>query len=85
MLRFEDFEVTNGPDLYVLLSPAADVASSDELDAAGYVELGELKGNIGSQNYEIPAEVEVAEQGSVIIYCKAFHVLFSVAPLSDVE
>lgn len=84
VLRFEDFEVTNGPDLYVLVSPAADIRTVQDLDRAGYVELAELKGNIGDQNYSIPAEVDVAGQGTVIIYCKAFHVLFSVAELSDV-
>lgn len=85
LLRFEDFEVTNGPDLRVLISPAADVQNRDELDSAGYVELGKLKGNIGSQNYEVPEGIEVGEQMTVIIYCKPFHVVFSVAVLTDVD
>jgi hypothetical protein len=85
LLRFEDFRVTNGPDLRVLISPAADVQSRADLDEAGYVELGKLKGNIGSQNYEIPADLVVGEQGSVIIYCRPFHVLFSVSALEVVE
>jgi hypothetical protein len=82
LLRLEDFRVTNGPDLHVLLSPAADPASRDELQAASYVGLGKLKGNIGNQNYEIPANIEPNAQGSVIIYCMPFHVIFSVAPLA---
>ena len=82
LLRLEDFRVTNGPDLHVLLSPAAEPASRDELQAAGYVGLGKLKGNIGNQNYEIPANIDVNAQGSVIIYCMPFHVIFSVAPLA---
>ena len=82
MLRLEDFRATNGPDLHVLLSPAADPASRDELQTAGYVGLGKLKGNIGNQNYEIPANIDPNAQGSVIIYCMPFHVIFSVAPLS---
>lgn len=82
LLRFEDFRVTNGPDLRVLLAAAADPQSRQELQDGGYVELAELKGNIGSQNYEIPAEVDPAAQGgSVIIYCRPFQVIFSVAPL----
>ena len=85
LLRFENFRVTNGPDLRVLLSSAPDVRSRDDLDQAGYVELDKLKGNIGSQNYPIPDGVEVGEQVTVIIYCKPFHVLFSVAVLTDVE
>ena len=82
LLRLEDFRVTNGPDLHVLLSPAAAPASRDELQAAGYVGLGKLKGNIGNQNYEIQANIDPNAQGSVIIYCMPFHVIFSVAPLA---
>ena len=82
LLRFEDFSVTNGPDLRVLLAAAADPQSRQELQDGGYVELAALKGNIGSQNYAIPATVDPAAQGgSVIIYCRPFQVIFSVAPL----
>jgi len=82
LLRFEDFRVTNGPDLRVLLAAAANPQSRGELQEGGYVELAPLKGNIGSQNYPIPEGVDpVAEGGSVIIYCRPFQVIFSVAPL----
>lgn len=79
LLRFEEFEVTNGPDLHVYLVPHEDPTSSDDL--AGYVDLGSLKGNIGDQNYEIPDEVDISEFGSVVIYCVPFHVFFSIASL----
>ena len=81
LLRLEDFEVTNGPDLRVLLAEAGDPMSRDELQAGGYTHLAKLKGNKGSQNYEIPADINLDEQNSVIIYCMPFHVIFSVAPL----
>ncbi len=81
VLRFEDFRVTNGPDLHVLLTYHADPESRDDLHAAGYVDLGSLKGNIGNQNYEIPAEADIGAAASVVIYCQPFHVVFSVAPL----
>lgn len=74
VLRFEEFEVTNGPDLHVFLIP-------EDGDMDGYVDLGSLKGNIGNQNYEIPAEVDPGEFGSVIIYCVPFSVLFATASL----
>lgn len=82
LLRLEDFKVTNGPDLHVLLAQAPDPQSRDEVHTGGYVGLGQLKGNIGNQNYAIPAEVDLAAQGSVIIYCMPFHVIFSVATLA---
>ena len=82
VLRFEDFQVTNGPDLRVLLASHADPQSRDDVQGPGYVELAKLKGNIGNQNYPLPEGVSPADYGSVVIYCKPFHVVFSVAPLS---
>ena len=82
VLRFEDFRVTNGPDLRVLLSKAADINNKGEFQQYEYVELDRLKGNIGNQNYVIPADLDVSQYGSVVIYCKPFQVLFSVAPLA---
>lgn len=79
LLRFEDFEVTNGPDLHVYLVPHDNPTSSEDL--TGYVDLGSLKGNIGDQNYEIPEGVDISEFGSVVIYCVPFHVFFSIASL----
>lgn len=80
LLRLEGFEVTNGPDLHVLLVPDPDPHDRDAI--AGYVDLGSLKGNIGNQNYPIPADVDISEFNSVVIYCQPFHVVFSTAPLS---
>ena len=81
VLRLEDLNVTNGPDLRVILSPDPDPRSRDDVTTEGYVELGKLKGNIGNQNYPIDAGVDVSAFNSVVIYCKPFHVLFAVAGL----
>ena len=83
ILRLEDFRVTNGPDLRVLLANAADPEGHSDLADAGYTELGELKGNVGSQNYEIPAGVDLSRARSVVIYCNPFRVVFSVATLTE--
>ena len=83
VLRLENLDVPNGPDLHVILTPHEDAESRDDVHVTGYIYLGKLKGNQGNQNYEIPDAVDVASQGSVVIYCKPFHVIFSVAPLQD--
>ena len=83
VLRLEDFDSTNGPDLQVILSPTANPGSQAEVSAPGFVNLGKLKGNIGNQNYIIPDDVEIPAQGSIVIYCRAFHVIFSVATLQN--
>jgi Electron transfer DM13 len=72
-LRLENFRATNGPDLYVYLS--TDKSASD------FVSLGRLKGNIGNQNYEIPEETELSKYDTVLIWCRAFSVLFGSAEL----
>jgi hypothetical protein len=80
VLRLRDFQVTNGPDLYVYLSGhPAPHTGSDVHD--GGAELGRLRGNIGNQQYEIPADIELAGIRSAVIYCKAFSVVFSSAEL----
>lgn len=73
-LRFDDFSVRNGPDLYVYLSP----------DPVGYgdgvVELGTLKATDGAFGYELPEGTDPAEFASAVIWCKQFAVQFAVAP-----
>lgn len=83
LLRLENFSVTNGPDLHVYLSPHPNPNRGGQVRTTGYVDLGELKGNRGNQNYPIPAGVDVGIQQSVVIYCVPFSVVFSVAMLED--
>jgi hypothetical protein len=82
VLRLEDLSVTNGPALVVILSPHPDPSNSGQVRQEGHVELAKLKGNKGNQNYPLPDGVDPASFNSVIIYCKPFKVIFSVAPLS---
>ena len=83
LVRFEDFRTTNGPALVVYLAKHPSPASADDVLDGGFVELGKLKGNVGNQNYNVPAGVDVSEYGSVVIWCELFDVLFSPAPLAD--
>jgi len=84
ILRFEDFEVTNGPDLHVFLSAHPAPATSDDLhtNEAFVYDLGALKGNIGNQNYEIPAGTDLSGVQSVVIYCVPFKVVFATATIA---
>jgi hypothetical protein len=79
-LRFEDFETDNGPDLNVYLSSAAPDASVDQL-GADFVDLGDLKGNVGPQNYEIPPDVDLDRYSTVVVWCVRFGVAFGSADL----
>ena len=79
-LRFEDFATDNGPDLNVYLSTAPPDADEGAFDDE-FIDLGDLKGNIGSQNYEIPADVDLSRYRSVVIWCVRFGVAFGAAEL----
>ena len=81
VLRLEDFSTTNGPDLHVLLAAHPDPTSRSEIEQ-GYLDLGSLKGNIGNQNYDLPAGTDLSTYHSVVIYCMPFHVIFSTATLN---
>jgi hypothetical protein len=74
-LRLENLKATNGPDLYVYLSTSK--------DASDIVNLGRLKGNMGNQNYEIPQGTDLTKYDTVLIWCKAFSVLFGSAKLAS--
>jgi hypothetical protein len=81
-LRFEDLDVSNGPDLKVYLSPAPSSSEEGAFDDR-IVNLGDLKGNIGNQNYEIPADVDLDRIRSAVVWCERFGVGFAVAPLDQ--
>jgi len=80
-LRLEDLETSNGPDLRVILT---DQQLSDDWhvwDDGEVVDLGPLKGNIGSSNYEIPPSLDLGDLETAVIWCRRFSVGFAVAPL----
>ena len=79
-LRLEDFESTNGPDLYVYLS-SADSADSDTAIDDDRVDLGLLTGNVGNQNYAIPPDLDLDRYDTVVIWCLRFTVGFGAADL----
>lgn len=73
VLRFENFDIQNGPDLEVYLVPGADQTSLPE----GSIHLGALKGNVGDQNYELPADTELTPGSyTALVWCEAFSVEF---------
>jgi hypothetical protein len=80
VLRFEDdTDIQNGPDLYVWVIEGGSYESGSP---SGYVDLGKLKGNVGGQNYELPAEFDPTVHGGILIWCLRFAVPFAFAPLT---
>lgn len=80
VLRFENFRVTNGPELHVILTRNDNPLTPEDV-GTDYIDLGPLKGNVGNQNYNVPSEIDFSQYQAVVIYCLPFRVVFSVATL----
>jgi hypothetical protein len=80
VLRLENLDTSNGPDVHVTLSPTP--ADRGNRDYGDYLELGSLRANHGNQNYSIPAGTDLTRFRSAVIWCRRFSVGFGVAPLS---
>jgi hypothetical protein len=70
-LRYENFQTTNGPDLYVYLA--------NDLNAKEFVSLGLLRATEGNVNYEIPNHIRPTDYRYALVWCKRFGVLFNYA------
>jgi hypothetical protein len=79
-LTLSAFRTDPGPDLFVYLVPGT--TPSEDVD--GGVQLARLKGNVGNQEYVVPADLDLAAGASVVIWCRSFSVAFGVAQLSSV-
>jgi len=83
VLRFTNFETSNGPDLQVYMVAADDSNDNETVTKAGFIHIGALKGNIGDQNYDLPADIDLNKYRSVTIWCRRFSVNFATAPLTS--
>jgi hypothetical protein len=78
VLTLTGFEVDNGPDLRLYLVAGA---ARGEDEVRDFVDLGELKGNRGNQQYRLPAGLNLSRYSTAVVWCRAFSVLFARAPL----
>jgi hypothetical protein len=85
VLRLTDFSTSNGPAVHVLLidGTLTDLSKDFALATVRNVDLGDLKGNQGDQDYTIPKDVDLKTFGTVSIYCERFHANFGTAKLEE--
>jgi hypothetical protein len=76
IIVLQDLDSENGPDLRLYVSPQ----SSGSVD--GGRQLAPLKGNVGAQTYDLPADVDLGALGNVVIWCERFDVPFGTASLA---
>lgn len=84
-LRLTEFATSNGPNVHVYLVAAEVEKGNDAVKAAGFIDLGSIKGNIGDQNYDIPADADLNKYQTVSIWCARFGVNFGTAPLASAK
>jgi hypothetical protein len=85
VLRLTDFTTSNGPQLHIYLVAAEDAKDDATVKKAGFIDVAPLKGNVGDQNYELPADVDLGKYQAVTIWCQRFSVNFGTAPLMPAE
>jgi len=85
VLRFSGFETSNGPDVQVYLVAAPDAKDNETVTQAGFIRVADLKGNMGDQNYDLPANVDLNKYRAVTIWCRRFGVNFATAPLPSAK
>ena len=85
ILRLTDFATSNGPAVHVLLIDGTSTDSSKDfaLTVVKNVDLGDLKGNQGDQDYTVPKDVDLKTFDTVSIYCEHFHANFGAAKLEE--
>jgi len=69
VVRLENLDIDDGPDFLVYLVPGVNRQSPD-----GGVQLAQLKGNRGNQNYPVPQGTTVKGPRTVLIWCRIFAV-----------
>ncbi|WP_328873616.1 DM13 domain-containing protein [Streptomyces sp. NBC_00287] len=81
-LRLTDLRTSDGPALHVWLSDQpVQQDGGGNLDDGEHIDLGDLKGNEGNQNYAIPAGTDLNRFSTVTIWCERFSVSFGAAEL----
>jgi hypothetical protein len=81
IVRLEALDTDNGPDLYVYLTSNPATGDEGAFDD-DYVDLGRLKGNLGDQNYDLPAGTDLGRFATVVIWCDRFDSAFGAADLT---
>ena len=75
----DDFKVSKGPDLEIILHKNNVVASS--ISEKDYISLAPIQSFSGNQRYEIPENVNLDDYASVAVWCEDFNVTFGYAEL----
>ena len=77
----DNFKTKNGPDLKLFLSRKSVNQVTGKTATDNAVKLSVLKSSKGSQDYIIPANIDLAQFSSILIHCEAYSKLWGGANL----
>lgn len=82
----DDFSTNEkAPDLHLVVSPSSDPLKGGKppyaLQPGSYTVLSKLKAFRGGQAYEVPASIDLARNGSLLIWCRMANATMAWAPL----
>ena len=78
-LRLENFEMVNGQDMHIYLSPILNLDKNDVVD------LGTMKSTTGNVNYKVDKSVDLDRYYNVLIWSNRFNAFFGYATLQKGE
>ena len=82
VLRLTNLKTTNGPNVHVYMVAADDAKDNASVRRAGFIDLGQIKGNVGDQNYTLGQNVDLTKYRAVSLWCQRFSLNFGAAPLT---
>jgi hypothetical protein len=75
VVGLEDIDIEPGPDYHVFVVPGNVTRPGD-----GAVELDKLRGNVGTQFYDVPRDVDPTDgEWTVLVWCRVFAVPIAAA------
>lgn len=81
VLRLTDFSTADKPDLSVVLISAPDAFENQAILNSHVFVLGQLQKATGDQEYELPADLDLAPYSAITIWNRKYGVNFTTAPL----
>ncbi|MEK9707741.1 MAG: DM13 domain-containing protein [Alphaproteobacteria bacterium] len=79
-VRMINMQVADGPYLFAHVVKELDRLFPED-GSAEFTSLGKLQSLTGTQDYGIPAGVDIDDWGSVVVWCASFTTTFAVATI----
>lgn len=84
VLTLQNFEVEDGPELRLFIADEAPI-TEDNFTPADGLDLGLLASLSGDQLYYLPADIDLADYQSVLVWCESYDEPFIAAALGSPE